>query len=133
MYLNYAEALNEADPGNTDIKKYVDLVRKRTGVNMPALPTGLSQSQMRDAIRHERRIEFAFEDHRFWDVRRWMLGDAYFNVPLRGVDIIKNTNGTFSYNVVDVENRVFTPKMYLYPIPQSELFIAKGWVQNPLW
>jgi len=133
MYLNYAEALNEADPGNTDIKKYVDLVRKRSGVNMPALPTGLSQSQMRDAIRHERRIEFAFEDHRFWDVRRWMLGETYFNTPLKGIEITKTTTGGFIYNVIDVEKRVFEPKMYLYPIPQSELYVAKGLIQNPLW
>jgi len=133
MYLNYAEALNEADPGNADIKKYIDLVRKRSGVNMPALPTGLSQSQMRDAIRHERRIEFAFEDHRFWDVRRWMLGEEYFNTPLKGVEITKKSIGTFNYNVIEVEKRVFEPKMYLYPIPQSELYVAKGLVQNPLW
>lgn len=133
MYLNYAEALNEADPGNADIKKYVDLVRKRSGVNMPALPTGLNQSQMRDAIRHERRIEFAFEDYRFWDVRRWMLGEEYFNTPLKGVEITKESNGTFNYKVIEVEKRVFEPKMYLYPIPQSELYVAKGLVQNPLW
>jgi len=133
MYLNYAEALNEADPGNPDIKKYVDLVRKRIGVNMPALPSGLSQPQMRDAIRHECRVEFAFEDHRLWDVRRWMLGSSCFNVPLRGVNINKNADGAFIYEVFNVENRVFESKMYLYPIPQSELFIAKDWVQNPLW
>jgi len=133
IYLNYAEALNECQPGHTDIKIYVDKVRQRSGVAMPALPAGLSQSQMRDRIRHERRIELAFEDHRFWDVRRWMLGETYFNIPLRGIRITKNTDATFSYQVVNVEERKFEPKMYLYPIPQNDLNIANELVQNPLW
>lgn len=132
MYLNYAEALNEAQPGHPDIAIYVNKVRQRATVVMPVLPAGLTQAQMRDAIRHERKIEFAFEDHRFWDVRRWMLGTTYFNAPLRGVSITKNADGTFTYIAVNVENRVFQPKMYFYPIPQSELNIT-GWPQNPLW
>lgn len=133
MYLNYAEALNECQPGNADIKTYVDKVRKRTGVAMPVLPAGLTQSQMRDAIRHERRIEFAFEDQRFWDVRRWMLGTTYFNTPLKGINVIKHIGAPHTYEVVTVENRVFEPKMYLYPIPQNELSIVSGLIQNPLW
>lgn len=133
IYLNYAEALNEWSPGNTDIKKYVDLVRSRTGVAMPPLPAGLSQSEMRERIRNEKRVEFAFEDHRFWDVRRWMQGPAYFGKPLMGVDIIRNTDGSFKYTPVKVEDRAFSPKMYLYPIPQGELNIGKGLIQNPLW
>ncbi len=133
IYLNYAEALNEWSPGNADIKKYVDLVRTRTGVAMPPLPTGLSQAEMRERIRNEKRVEFAFEDHRFWDVRRWMQGPAYFGKPLMGVDIIRNTDGSFKYTPVKVEDRAFSPKMYLYPIPQGELNIAKSLIQNPLW
>jgi starch-binding outer membrane protein, SusD/RagB family len=133
IYLNYAEALNEYSAGHADIKKYVDLVRTRTGVVMPVLPAGLSQADMRERIRNEKRIEFAFEDHRSWDVRRWMIAPQALGVPLRGVEITKNANGTFTYKPVKVEDRVFTPKMYLYPIPQSEINTSKGLVQNPLW
>ncbi len=133
IYLNYAEALNEATPGNADIKKYVDLVRARAGVAMPALPAGLSQAEMRERIRNERRVELAFEDHRSWDIRRWMQGPQYLGVPLQGVDITRSTTGTFTYAPITVENRVFEPKMYLYPIPQGELNAARGLVQNPLW
>ncbi len=133
IYLNYAEALNECQPGHPDIKTYVDKVRQRTGVNMPPLPEGLSQSEMRDRIRHERRIELAFEDHRFWDLRRWNLGTTILNSPLKGVRITKNSDNTFGYQVITVENRVFEPKMYFYPIPQNDLNIGQGWVQNPLW
>jgi hypothetical protein len=133
IYLNYAEALNEASPGSADIKTYVDRVRTRTGVALPALPTGLSQAEMRERIRNERRVELAFEDHRGWDVRRWLQGPQYLGAPLMGVDITKNADGTFKYTPITVENRVFEPKMYLYPIPQGELNASKGLIQNPGW
>ena len=133
IYLNYAEALNEWSPGNADIKKYVDIVRTRTGIAMPPMPTGMSQAETRERIRNEKRIEFAFEDHRFWDIRRWMQGSEFFGKPLTGVEITRNSDNTFKYKPTKVEDRTFSPKMYLYPIPQSELNIAKGLVQNPLW
>lgn len=132
IYLNYAEALNEVSPGHADIKTYVDNIRKRATVTMPVLPSGLSQAEMRDRIRHERRIELAFEDHRYWDLKRWMLAPTVLGSPLRGVEITRNADLTFSYKLINVEDRVFEPKMYFYPIPQSEIFITK-WVQNPLW
>lgn len=132
LYLNYAEALNEADPGNADIKLYVDRIRNRGGVAMPPLTAGLDQASMRDKIRHERRIELAFEDHRYWDLKRWMLAEEVLGAPIKGVEITQNTDLTFNYQVIDVENRVFEPKMYFYPIPQREIFVT-GWDQNPLW
>ncbi len=133
IYLNYAEALNEAMPGSADAKTYVDRVRARPGVAMPPLPAGLSQAELRERIRNERRVELAFEDHRGWDVRRWMQGPHYLGAPLMGVDITKNADGTFVYKPITVENRVFEPKMYLYPIPQGELNASKGLIQNPGW
>ena len=58
---------------------------------MPELPDGLDQDAVRQKIRHERRIELAFEDHRLWDARRWMIaaermekGKGVLNIPLRG-------------------------------------------------
>lgn len=133
IYLNYAEALNEWSPGAADIKINYDRVRNRTGVTMPLLPAGLSQSQVRDRIRAERQVELAFEDHRLWDARRWLQGPAILGAPLRGVDVVRNTNGTFSYTPFVVEPRVFQPRMYLYPIPQSDINIAQQLIQNPGW
>jgi hypothetical protein len=134
ILLNYAEALNEAQGPIAAVYTNVNLVRARTGVSMPALPAGLTQAQMRDKIRNECRVEFAFEDHRAWDVRRWMLGDTYFNSDLRGVAVTQTAPGVFTYQPITVEQRVFdVAKMYLYPIPQSELNIMKGWKQNPGW
>jgi hypothetical protein len=136
IYLNYAEALNEVSSGNADIKRYVDLVRARTGVALPALPNGLSQADMRERIRNERRVELAFEDHRGWDVRRWMIGPQTLGAPLMGVDITRQGNGTtatFQYKRVEVEKRVFESRMYLYPIPQNDLNVSTGLIQNPGW
>lgn len=133
IYLNYAEALNEYEPGNPDIKVYIDKVRTRSGVNMPAINAGLSQEAVRSIIRNERRIEFAFEDHRLWDVRRWMIASTTLGAPLRGIDIIRQGDDGFKFNQMTVEQRSFENKMYFYPIPQQELLKAKGLVQNPLW
>lgn len=133
IYLNYAEALNEYNPNHPDIKIYVDKVRARNGVDMPPLPVNLSQAEMRERIRNERRVELAFEGHRPWDVRRWMIGQEKLGVPLRGVQIQKTGTDTFSYTPFNVEERVFETKMYFYPIAQQELLKAKGLIQNPEW
>ncbi len=130
IYLNYAEALNEASPGHSEIKTYVDMVRAR--VIMPPLPEGLSQSEMRERIRNERRVELAFEDHRLWDLRRWMLATDYLNKPVKAMTI-KHNPGIFEYQTVTLENRVFEPKMLFYPIPKSEMNIMDNWSQNPSW
>jgi len=132
IYLNYAEALNEYDPGNPDIKINVDRVRTRSGIAMPPLPAGLSQAEMRERIRNEKRVEFAFEDHRAWDARRWMIAPTALGGPVRGVEVTLAGAG-FTYAPVVIETRVFEPKMYLYPIPQGELNISQALVQNPLW
>jgi hypothetical protein len=138
--LNYAEAMNEAygpeaSAGYTlNAKKAVDLVRGRTGVVMPPLPPGLSADEMRARIRNERRVELAFEEHRFFDVRRWKIAEQTENKPLMAMKITKNADGTFSYLVVKAEDRLFNEKMYLYPIPEVEVLKSDGnLVQNPGW
>jgi starch-binding outer membrane protein, SusD/RagB family len=130
IYLSYAEALNEYDPGNSNILTYLNKVRVRGG--QPPILTVLSQDEMRNKIHNERRIELAFEEHRFWDVRRWKDGTQYFSAPLRGVQITKASNGTFQYAPVEVETRNWAPKMNWYPVPQNELIKSK-WKQNPGW
>ena len=61
-----------------------------------------------------------------------MEAENTFGQSLRGLEITKEGED-FNYNVINVENRTFSPKMYLYPIPQSELNINNQWAQNPLW
>lgn len=132
IYLNYAEALNEYAPGSADIKINIDRVRTRTGVAMPPVTLG-SQMQMRDIVRRERRVELAFEDHRAWDARRWMIAPATLGAAVRGVNVTQTTPGVFTYAPFALEGRAFQPKMYLFPIPQNDLNIASGLVQNPIW
>ena len=135
IYLNYAEAMNEAyGPDAKGIygksaREAVNEVRGRVG--MPDVVAD-SKEEMREKIRHERRVELAFEDHRFWDVRRWMTAPDDLNAPLKGVKVTRLSYISFEYQSVEVESRSFKRSMYFYPIPQNELNIT-GWPQNPLW
>lgn len=128
ILLNYAEALNEANGPVADVYTYVNQVRARA--TMPALPVGLTQSQMRDRIHNERRVELCFEGHRFFDVRRWKKGTEFFNKAVTGIQITR-TGTVLTYTPFTVENRVFDNKNYLYPIPQAELNKTTNLIQNP--
>src|SRR5690349_18379379 len=79
VYLDYAEALNESEPGNADILKYLNLIRERAGVPQYGTSTDLAipatQAAMRQAIRMERRVELAFECVRYFDTRRWKIAE----------------------------------------------------------
>ncbi|QNR86707.1 RagB/SusD family nutrient uptake outer membrane protein [Pedobacter riviphilus] len=131
ILLNYAEAQNEAIGPDGDVYAAVNAIRARVG--MPALTTGLTQAQMRDKIRHERRVEFAFEEHRFWDIRRWKIAGTVLNGTLHGIQGIKVGNTT-TYTFVDAATTNFdVNKGYLFPIPQNEVFSNKSMVQNPNW
>ncbi|HET7898370.1 MAG TPA: RagB/SusD family nutrient uptake outer membrane protein, partial [Flavisolibacter sp.] len=91
VLLNYAESQNEAAGPDASVYSAVNQVRQRAG--MPVVPAGLSQTQMRAVIRHERRIELAFEDFRYWDVKRWGLAETLFTNatnPIRRVSITIN-------------------------------------------
>lgn len=142
IYLNLAEAMNEAY-GPTAVpagfsmnaESALNMVRTRAAVGMPAV-VGLSQSELRSALINERRVELAFEDHRFWDIRRWRLHDSSnpdnVTEDVYGVEIT-NTNGVLSYDKVLVDDRLWDDKMYLYPIPYNEENINSNLTQNPGW
>lgn len=131
ILLNYAEAQNEASGPDQSVYDAVNALRERAG--MPDLPAGLSQSDMRTRIRHERRIELAFEEHRFYDVRRWMIADQVENTPAYGIDIVKNTNGTLTYTrKTALAGKSFQEKHYWLPIPRAEILASDNKLeQNP--
>ncbi len=128
VLLNFAEATNEATGPDQSVYDAVNMIRARGG--QPDLPLGLTQAQLRERIRRERRIELAFEEHRYWDVLRWGLGSQLLNAPIYGIK--KQPDGTFSkFKVVD---RVFVdPKSRNFPIPQSEIDKNEKLTQNPGW
>ncbi|GAA4808683.1 RagB/SusD family nutrient uptake outer membrane protein [Olivibacter ginsenosidimutans] len=129
VLLNYAEALNEYSGPGTEVYQAMEAVRKRAGLNPYQLPEGLSQAEMRERIRNERRVELAFEGHRFWDVRRWMLGDTQ-NQQMHGMEV-RRGNGQVTYKVVVVDKHNFRPEMYYWPIPMSEVGKSPELEQNP--
>jgi hypothetical protein len=131
--LNYAEAQNEVlSAPDASVYEAINTVRSRTGVNMPNLPTGLTKEQMRERIRHERRVELAFENHRFWDVRRWKIGEQVLK-NVYAMWITKDNNDELSHEVKLLETRVWKEAYNLFPIPQSEMNRNKALVQNPLY
>lgn len=138
ILLNYAEAKNEV--GET-AEAYVQLkaLRQRAGITagtdgLYGLKANMTQSEMREAIRLERRIELAFEEHRYWDLRRWKIAEQVLNKDLAGVTIIRNADNTFTYSYKTVDYVSFKPKQYLYPIPYNELTRNNGQItQNPGW
>lgn len=143
ILLNYAEALNEAEGPVEDVYIYVNQVRQRPGVDMPPLqrtdPEGPgyvapTKAALRERIQHERRIELCFEEHRFFDVRRWKLGEAVFGQPVSGMRIRHDSEeGTFSYERFTVQQRVFDEKAYFFPFPQSQLALQPSLTQNTGW
>lgn len=127
VLLNYAEAQNEAVGPDQSVYDAINLIRARgrndaavpaaEKVDMPALPTGLTQDQMRTRIRNERAVELAFEDHRWYDIMRWKAGPDIVAKPVYGMNVVRNANGTFTYNPVLLPNtfqKVFLDHMHRY-------------------
>lgn len=133
ILLNYAEAQNEAVGPDATVYQAMNDIRKR--VKMPELAADLTQEQMRAKIRHERRIELAFEDqNRYNDLRRWKEAATVLNRQVNGVTITKATNGSFTYAPKVAGSRVFTEKNYWMPIPLVELGVNPNLnPQNPGW
>jgi hypothetical protein len=130
LYLMYAEALNEYEPANPDIKKYVNLIRSRAGIALlPVLATDNTQDGMRNRIRNERAVELMFEGHRYFDLKRWKLGSV-IGAPVYGMNTVKNGN-VITFEKFKFEDRVFPATMYLYPIPLDDVLKSPGLIQNP--
>jgi len=140
VLLNYAEAANEYYDAPTDsIRLMITSLRKRAGIEagtdgLYGLKANLTKAEMRDIIRNERRIELAFEEHRYWDIRRWMIAETVLTEPLHGKVIIKE-GGALSYSdiVVYTPYKIYSKKMYLYPISYDEVIKNSQMVQNPGW
>jgi SusD family. len=143
IYLNYAEAMLEAFGSPTAVSasngltisafSALNSVRTRAAVGMPALPATISTVDFKARLRNERRVELAFEEHRYWDLRRWMMAENGIGGDIYGMRVQQISSGVYSYAKQKIETRVWDPKMYLYPIPQSEINKSLVLVQNPGW
>ena len=144
ILLNYAEACIELGQ-DAEARTYINMVRKRAG--QPDLAATLTGDALRQAYRHERRIEFAYEDHRFWDVRRWVIGAAAYHQTSRvdvryvtteaSVPSYRKADGStygapiFSKADVGGDERAWNNKCYFFPIMRSEMNKNTLLVQNP--
>ncbi len=130
IYLNYAEAENEANGPNQAVYAALKVIRDR--VNMPNIKAGItSKDEMRAYIQKERLTEMAYEEQRFWDVRRWKMLDKTDKLST-GMKITKNADNTFSYERFVVGHKQSWETKYLiFPIPINDAAIMK-W-QNPGW
>lgn len=134
FYLNYAEAvfkyLGSADATSSEFpmsaREAANKTRERAG--MPGLSTS---GDFWTRLCNERFVELAFEGHRFWDVRRWKEADKYFKT-ITEMKLTKNADGSITYRRQNV-SRQWNDKMYLFPIPQSELLKNPNLTQNPGW
>lgn len=137
IFLDYAEAANEAwGPTTSNGHGYsaydvVKAIRQRGGIENDEYLESIKddKDKMRDLIRNERRIELCFENHRFWDLRRWK---ADLTEPVRGMKIT-GTDGNKTYEVFEVEKREYKDYMYCCPIPQIEILKWSNLLQNDGW
>ena len=116
VLLMYAEATNEATGPNQSVYDAINAIRARTGIKMPPISAGKTQAQLRDVIRHERRIELAMEGLRWADIKRWKTAETYINT-------LVDQGGS--------KRKFIAPTHYLLPFPQSEIDVNKQLVQNP--
>ena len=137
ILLDYAEAVNEAYGPSTVPAGYpmsaeaaLKMVRDRASASLPPVNAGTVDA-FRTAIKHERQVELAFEDHRYWDLLRWKDAMDVLNQPVQGVKITKTATG-YSYQVRDVASRTFNARNYYLPFLRSEIENSAGSLQqNP--
>lgn len=138
ILLNYAEAINEAGQTSLAYPKLIEL-RQRAGIepgtnNMYGLKENMTKEEMREVVRNERRIELAFEDHRWHDIRRWKIAMTTNNQYNKVMKITKNSNGSYTYERREsIRRHNFRPEMYLMPIPDGEINKMPALLQNPGW
>lgn len=130
ILLNYAEAQNEAVGPDLSVYDAINKIRFRAG--MPDLEKGLSQEDMRLAIRRERRIEMAFEEQRYYDVRRWKIADQVENTPAYGISVTKEGDVFHYTRITAITGKHFEEKQYWLPIPREEILASDNRLkQNP--
>ncbi len=137
ILLNEAEALTEKGMLEEAVEAIIQ-IRRRAGIlagadNRYGIPAAIDQENLRLLIQNERRVELSFEEHRFWDLRRWKIASRNLNSILLGVRLLRNEDGTIRFEPVNVSRLLFTDKLYHMPIPYSEVIKNRQMIQNVGW
>lgn len=143
IYLNIAEAMNQLGIANTKDKfgnnayDYINMVRDRAG--MPAVTPAMypQGDELQEAILHERAVEFAFEEVRYFDINRWKRKDLLERQQYRLKTYKDGKGWRYDRSTPTVHERMWvqrwSDKYYLLPIPTEEINKNYGLVQNPGW
>lgn len=119
ILLNYAEAMYHLGEEET-ARNYVNMIRARSSVQMP--PITATGDALLNKIQHERRIELVFEEHRYFDVRRWKIAEITDNEDALKMSIYRDpVTGKKTYTPEIFQERTFYPRNYLVPVPQAEI------------
>ena len=141
FYLNYAEAMfnymgkdatvtcDVNEILNMSANDAVNVLRSRTDIRMPLFGAETNGDEWEERYMRERMVELAFEGHRFWDVRRWKMGDKFFT----SVNTVRVARDGAVTRGPSISRGAWNDKYYLFPIPFGELQKAKGLEQNPGW
>ena len=132
ILLMHAEAMNEAYGSNNRPDGFTMSARQALTYVRNSASTSLSQINIsdvalfREAVKRERRVELAFEDHRYWDLLRWKDAESVLNKPVHGVEITKDESGNFVYQPKNAGERVFHERNYHFPFTRSEIVNSGG-------
>jgi len=136
IYLNAAEAAFELGTEGL-VGDYIEPIRTRAGLTQNLRLQSYSGDDLRDRLRNERKLELAFEDHRYWDVRRWRIAEEALSVQIQGVKTLRSINGfgeaSFIYETFDAEAEQmnFFLRQYYMPIGQDRRNNNDKLLENP--
>lgn len=136
MYLNAAEAAVELNL-ESEAREFIEPIRIRAGLQQNLRLDAYSGTALRDRIRNERKIELAFEDHRYWDVRRWRIAEEALSIQAQGIKTLRHLDGsgneTFTYEIFDAETEKmnFYNAQYYIPIGQDRINNNTKLIENP--
>lgn len=129
VLLNFAEAAFELGKTGESMDK-INMIRQRAG--MPNLT-----SIDREKVRHERKVELAFENHRYWDLRRWRIAETKLTRSFSGLQyFFDSQSGKFKVKVINDVDGTTTPptfvnRTYYFPITKTRIGANKNLVENP--
>lgn len=132
VLLIYAEAKIELNRIDNSVTEAINLIRSRSDVGLPPIPGGLSQEEMREKVRHERLAELALEGQRYFDLKRWRIGEKVCNTPILCISYVDD-KGELVYGEDAVNPKRWGSREYYWAVPYNEILMNPHLTQNEGW